>query len=193
MTELSNPDLFLYVLWTVGATGKHVDIEDAVAEAYRIAPSKFAWRTRAIPSDKTGDQALRDIAKQHGKEFVMVSKNRDLQLSSEAVEWVQANLDRLKAAVADGVLAGSERPSQRPLVELESVDWVRAYAEGKDVNAGRVEFAHVLRLTPDASPRAWRERVATLRSATQRSGRSRLSAFFQRLEAEHADWFGGQP
>jgi len=193
VTELSNPDLFLYVLWTLGATGKHVDIEDAVAEAYRIAPSKFAWRTRAIPSDRAGAQALLDIGKQHGKEFVMASKDRNLQLSSDAVAWVQANLDRLKAAVEDGVLAGAERPSQRPLVELESVEWVRSYAEGEDVDAGRVTFAHVLHLTPDASPRAWRERVATLRSAAQRSGRSRLSAFFERLEAEHPDWFGGQP
>ncbi len=191
MTEVSDPHFFLFVLWTLGATGTYVDFEDAVAEAYRMAPSKFGWRTRAIPSDKAVDQALRDISKRFGKGFVMVSKNRDLQLSSEAVEWVRANLNRLQAAVADGVLAGHEKPSQRPLVELESVDWVRAYAKGADVDAGRVKFAAVLHLTPDAANQAWQDRVGTLRSAAQRSGRILLLDFLGRLEAEHPDWLGG--
>lgn len=192
MAELSNPDVFLYVLWTVGATGQRVDFEDAVAEAYRISPSKFGWRTRAIPSDRAGAQALLDIGKQHGKEFVMASKDRSLLLSGDAVAWVQGNLDRLETAVERGVLAGAERPSQRPLVELESVEWVRAYAEGENVDKSRVKFAEVLHLTPDASRRAWQERVETLRSGAQRSDRSLLTAFFERLQVEHADWFGGQ-
>lgn len=191
MTELSNPDLFLYVLWKLGATGQYIDLEDAVAEAYRLAPSKFGWRTQQFPSDKTGEQALRDIAKQHGKEFVLVAENRHLQLSGEAVEWVQDRLDMLQMSVEKGVMAGSERPSQRPLVELESVDWVRAYAKGVEVETGRINFAHVLHLTPDAGVRSWRERVNTLRSAAQRSQRSVVLDFLDRLEAEHPDWVGG--
>jgi hypothetical protein len=45
VTELSNVDVFVYALWRLGAVGHYIDTEDAFQEAYKLAPSRFSWRT----------------------------------------------------------------------------------------------------------------------------------------------------
>ncbi len=193
MAITTNPDLFMYCVYRAGGVGRYVDIEDVFEQAYKVAPSRFGWRSKSYPSDKAADQALRDALKdkREGKDLILLSPNRQgLQLTAEGVAWVQNRLVEFERLVEDRASAGHERASQRYLVALESNGLVQAYAEGKEALAGRRQFADLLRLTPDADPRAWRERLESYRSAAQRSGRDLVLRFCERLEAEHPDWFG---
>lgn len=188
MNDISNSELLLFSLWRLGAVGRYVEIEDIFQELFKIAPSRFSWRTRALPSDKIGDQALRDAHKKYGKGLIIASKDRNaLQLTAEGVEWVQARQAQFQEVIEEGAPAGPARSSQRALISLENHPLVRAYAAGGDVGVSRLQLAPLLRLTPDADGRAWRERIETYKSGAQFANREVLLAFFRRLEDEHPE------
>lgn len=189
MTEVGNPELLLFSLWRLSAVGKYVEIEDIFQELFTIAPSRFSWRTRKLPSDKIGDQALRDAYKKHGKGLILASKDRNsLQLTADGVRWVQERLDQFQALVEDGAPPAA-RGSHRALSVLEAHPLVKEYASGGDASdISRLQLAGVLRLTPDADGRAWRERVETYKSAAQLAGRDLVLRFLKRLESDHPDW-----
>lgn len=189
MTEIGNPELLVYCLWRMSAIGKYVEIEDIFAELFHIAPSRFSWRTRALPSDKIGDQALRDAKKKYGDGLILASKTRaGLQLTAEGVAWVRDRLSEFEAIVEEGAPAGPARPSQRALVALENHPLVQAYASGENLELSRLQLAPLLRLTPDADGRAWKERIESYKSNAQLASRDVVLKFLRRLEAEHADW-----
>lgn len=189
MPEIGNTELLLFSLWRLSAVGKYVEIEDIFQELFTIAPSRFSWRTRKLPSDKIGDQALRNAYKKYGKGLILASKDRNsLQLTAEGVQWVQERLEQFQDLVEDGAPPPS-RGSHRALTLLENNPLVRSYATNEGAEGpSRIQLAGALRLTPDADGRAWKERVETYRSAAQMAGRDLVLQFLKRLEAEHPDW-----
>jgi hypothetical protein len=194
MAETSNTELIIYCIHRCGGVGRFVEIEDVFEEAFRVAPSRFGWRSRNLPSDKAADQALRDALKGRGvprdPHLLILSPNRvGIQLTAEGVAFVQQRMPHFEGLVVNKAPAGSDRPSQRHLVALERSEIVRGYAAGDEMEATRVRFADLMRLTPDADSRAWRERLESYRSAAQQAGRQMSLDFLARLEREHPDWF----
>lgn len=189
----TNAELLLYAIWQVGGSGEFVDIERVYEEAWRVAPTRFGWRSRPYPSDYVADRALRSILRDQTLSVrVLVAQNRQaLQLTAEGVVWVSENLHRFRRSPEDTGASARGRGAQRHLVALESNELARDYAQGGEVSAGRAQFADLLRLTPDADSRAWRERLESYRSAAERAQREVVLRFCERLEAEHPDWFGG--
>ena len=61
--ESSNDQLLLYCLWRLDGGSRQVEREELFEECWRVAPSRFGWRTRPYPSDKAADQTLRDLAR----------------------------------------------------------------------------------------------------------------------------------
>jgi hypothetical protein len=192
MVETSNPELIVYCVYRCGGIGRFIETEDVYEEAFRVAPSRFGWRTRDVASDKAASAAMRDATRGRvlPKGLLVFSPNaHGVQLTGEGVSWVRERLERFEALVAAKAPAGSDRPSQRHLVALERSELARAYAGGEEVEATRVRFADLLRLTPDANGRAWRERLESYRSAAQQAERRVSLDFLARLEREHPDWF----
>src|SRR3954447_1635935 len=62
-TETSNPELIVYCVYRCGGVGRFVEIEDIYEEAFKIAPSRFGWRTRHLPSDKAATKAMQDASR----------------------------------------------------------------------------------------------------------------------------------
>jgi hypothetical protein len=193
MAETSNPELIVYCVYRCGGVGRFIEIEDVYEEAFRVAPSRFGWRTRAIPSDKAATKAMQDASRGRRlpKNLLVFSANSyGVQLTGGGVSWVRERLEAFEELVTSKAPAGSDRHSQRHLVALERSELAQAYARGEQIEATRVRFADLLRLTPDADGRAWRERLESYRSAAQRAERQMPLTFLARLELEHPDWFG---
>jgi hypothetical protein len=192
MAEASNPELIVYCVYRCGGVGRFIEIEDVYGEAFKVAPSRFGWRTRNQPSDKSASAAIRDATRGRyiPKGLLLFSPNSyGVQLTAEGVAWVRDRLSAFEVLAAAKAPAGSERASQRHLVDLERSEIARAYAAGEDVSATRARLADLLRLTPDADGRAWRERLETYRSAAQQAERRLPLDFLARLERDHPDWF----
>jgi hypothetical protein len=192
MVETSNPELIVYCVYRCGGIGRFIDIEDVYEEAFRVAPSRFGWRTRNVPSDKAATKAMQDAirGRRLPRKLLLFSPNSyGVQLTGEGVSWVRERLEGFEELVASKAPAGSDRHSQRHLVALERSELAQAYAAGERIEATRVRFADLLRLTPDADGRAWRERLESYRSAAQRAERQMPLNFLARLEREHPDWF----
>ena len=192
VAETSNPELIVYCVYRCGGVGRFIEIEDVYEEAFNVAPSRFGWRTRHRPSDKAATKAMQDASRGRRlpKGLLFFSPNSyGVQLTADGVSWVRERLAQFEALVDVKAPAGFERASQRHLISLERSEIARAYAAGEDVEATRVRFADLLRLTPDADGRAWRERLETYRSAAEQAERQIPLDFLARLEREHADWF----
>lgn len=190
--DTSNYEIILVAVSHLGGAGQFVDLEEVYEEAWRLAPTRFGWRSKPYPSDYVGDRALRALLRDEDlSKRILVSPNRQaLQLTAEGVRWVEENRDRFKrSAEATGARARG-RGAQRQLVDLEKSEVVRLFAAGKNISPSRAQFADLLRLTPDADARAWRERLESYRSAAEQAGRKLVLRFCERLEAEHPDWFG---
>jgi hypothetical protein len=192
MAETSNPELIVFCVYRCGGVGRFIEIEDVYEEVFRVAPSRFGWRTRHIASDKAATKAMQDASRGRRlpKGLLVFSPNSyGVQLTGDGVTWVRERLERFEALVETKAPAGVQRSSQRHLVALERSELAQAYAAGEEVQATRVRFADLLRLTPDADGRAWRDRLETYRSAAQQAERQMPLDFLARLEREHPDWF----
>jgi hypothetical protein len=191
--ETANPELILYCIYRRGGVGRFIEIEDVYEEAFKIAPSRFGWRTRSLPSNLAAAKAMQDVTRGRRRlprGLVLFSPSSyGVQLSAQGVAWVRERLAHFEQLVAEKAPAGSRRASQRHLIALERSELARAYAAGEDVPATRARFADLLYLTPDADSRAWRERLETYRSAAQEAHRRIPIDFLLRLEREHPDWF----
>lgn len=187
--EVSNRQLFLYSLWRLGGGGDYVAIEELYEECWRLFPSRFGWRTKRHPSDKAGDQAMRDIQKApETKDFLLLSGDREsVRLSAEGVAWIREHLVELDKLAEER--APSQKRSQKHLVDLEKSEIGQALLQGDDLDAGRVEVADLLRLTPDADPAAFRQRLASYRSDAELAARSDSLTILERLESARPEWF----
>ena len=63
MAEISNPELIVFCVYRCGGVGRFIEIEDVYEEAFKVAPSRFGWRTRRIASDKAASAAMRDATR----------------------------------------------------------------------------------------------------------------------------------
>ena len=192
MAEISNPELIVFCVYRCGGVGRFIEIEDVYEEAFKVAPSRFGWRTRHIASDKATTKAMQDASRGRRlpKGLLVFSPNSyGVQLTGDGVTWVRERLETFEALVETKAPAGAQRSSQRHLIALERSELAQAYAAGEEIEATRVRFADLLRLTPDADGRAWRERLETYRSAAQQAERQMPLDFLARLEREHPDWF----
>jgi hypothetical protein len=84
-------------VFRLGGASEHISLEEFFEECWRIAPSRFGWQTKPYPSDKNGDQAIRNLFREEElKDFLNLSPDRgSLRLTAEGVAWVRDHLDKL--------------------------------------------------------------------------------------------------
>src|SRR5438128_421295 len=66
--DLGNTDLVLLAMALAGAGDEFVDVEEIAEQAFAISRTRFGWRTRDYPSDKTVVQAIADLEAKHGRD-----------------------------------------------------------------------------------------------------------------------------
>jgi hypothetical protein len=190
-TDFANADLFLYALYRLGGAGRYVDVEDVFMEMWRLAPARLNWRTQPIANYKIASKALVDIG-QRGDSDLLLGGGNHRQLTAKGVDWVRSHLTQFDAmANGDQPPPADRRPGQRAAVEIERSDIAREFMIKGAVELERTSVAQLLRCSPDAPRRVWRERLETLRSAAKDGERHDLLKFLDYLEHTRADWFGG--
>ena len=111
--DVTNADIFLWALNRLGGANKFIDVEDVYVEAFKLAPLRFAWRTKKdLPDLKKCAKALRDA---EAREPTPVAKSSDRykqQLTVSGQQWVTENTQRLTEALESG--ADIPAPRQRP-------------------------------------------------------------------------------
>jgi hypothetical protein len=189
--EISNSELLLFVLQRSGGDSGQVELEELFEQCWRLFPSRFGWKAKAYPSDKAGDQALRDATKSNKlKELLRLSADRaSVRLTAEGVVWVRERAEAFERLGGAGAPSQS-RPSQRHLIELERSPIAQSLLAGEDLSASRAQVADLLRLTPDADSRTFRDRLESWRSDAEVAQRRAALDVLNRLEAAHPDWFG---
>jgi hypothetical protein len=190
--DISNPELMLYTLHRGGGAARQIELEDLFEQCWQLFPSRFGWKRKSYPSDKAADQGLRDLMKAvELRPLLRLSADRSsARLTAEGVSWVRDRLDSFDRLVGAGAPSQS-RPSQRHLVELEHSDIAAALIGGDAKTATRAQVADLLRLTPDADARAFRDRLESWRSDAELAQRRTAIDVLARLETAYSKWFEG--
>lgn len=191
--DTSNTELLLYVLSRSGGAARQFDLEDLYEECYRLFPSRFGWKAKAYPSDKAGDQAVRDITKSDRlKDLLRLSRDRrTVRLTAEGVAWVREREEEFESLTVSGA-PSQARAAQRHLIDLENSEIARQLLAGDQVDLSRARGASLLNLTPDAETRSFRDRLEGWRSDAELSGRQTSLEVLEVLEKSYPDWFGGR-
>jgi len=187
--DVANTELVLLAMLLSGAGDEFTDIEDIAAEAFRLSPQRFGWRTKPYPSDKIVVQAVADLEAKH--------KDRLTLRGAEKVATRMLTADGRKAALAVGskmaghkfsdvpaVLShfrspGQDAPAPAPAerrrvqAELSELRRHRAYHvwadEGGDLSSlERWELLDALSCLPDAPRWGVRQQVENLTALAER-------------------------
>lgn len=192
--EVINWEIFLWALFHLGGSCQFVDVEDVALECFRLAPTRFSWRTRGdLPDFKKCSKALQDAEARTPHLLVKSPDKYARQLTAEGQMWIESNQDRLSKILDRGVPVPepSGRPSSRLLAEIEnSPPFVLWQAYGT-LPREKWRMAEVLRCTPDSSPDTWACRLASARGIAYHMGKDNLLRFLDAVAAAYPDWFGG--
>jgi hypothetical protein len=158
MPEPNNAEILLYAVWRADGVGGFADIEKIYETAYKIAPSRFGWRSRPFPSDYSADRALRLVLRSpEFSSLLLVSENRQgLQLTAEGVAWVRENEARFAGATKHAGPGARGQQTHRRMVALERDQIAQSYAAGEEVGGG----PRALRRLARVDSRCRRQRMA---------------------------------
>lgn len=188
--ELSNQDIFAYALYRLDGAGQFIEIEDVIEECWRLSPSRFGWRTKELPSDRKGWHALSDLEGAYPNLMLKTPNGLGRQLTAEGVQWVRNRLDDFTELGALKTRAPkTRRPSFRVLSELERQAWVRRFLDGERAEISKVDAADMLHCAPDSPRSAWRQRIATLRSAAADNERPDILEMLEYIQQQNQEWF----
>lgn len=158
-----------------GAGDEFVDVEDIAEQAFAISRTRFGWRTRDYPSDKTVVQAIADLEAKHGRDQLTRRGVRDQadkvatrRLTQEGREEARRVAERYAgrsfAGLSDAVshLRDREADSQEPtpaerrraqseLKELRRHPAFESWADGNDLSGVESwQLLDALNCLPDA-------------------------------------------
>ena len=192
--EIANWEIFIWALAELGGDVSFVDIEDVSVECFKIAPARFAWRTRAdLPDYKKCAKALQEAEVRRPS---MLVKTRDAfgrQLTAEGQKWVRENSLRLSALLRTGtpVPEPKRRPTSRMLAEIERSQPFAVWSATAAVPQEKWRMAEVLRCSPDSSPATWKDRLESARAVAYSANSNNILRFLTEVAEAHPDWFGG--
>ena len=188
---ITNSDVFLWALFELGGADAFVDVEDVFLRAFKLAPMRLSWRTRAdIPDLKKCSKALRDI--EANKPGLLVKQGSDFRrLNVDGQQWIEDNFDRLAEALGSDRIVKPPRArfSSRLVSEATRSDVFQQWTSQCVLAEEKWQFAELLRCAPDSSRTLWHSRLETLRSAAYSAGRTDLLEFLDALAVKRPDWF----
>ena len=192
--EVANWEIFLWALYQLGGSSQFVDIDDVSLECFKIAPSRFGWRTKPeLPDYKRCTKALQEAEARRPKMLVKTHDSFGRQLSAEGQKWIEMNGRRLSQILKSGVPvpAPKIRPSSRMLAEIERSDPFVLWTETGTIPQEKWRMADILRCSPDSSIETWSARLESARAVAHSAEKKNILRFLNEVAIVHPDWFGG--
>lgn len=182
LARLSNHEVAVVALHRLGGRSERKDWEEIALECYALAPGRFGWRSRDIPSDYKAREALGDAKKPEKGALVAGGNAEGWLLSEDGARWVERLSSEVPIElISGGLLLALEQ--QRDLDRLAKHWLFESWRNGAS-SATADEVADAAGLLPDAP------RIRTLRRLEQLGG-SAASADDGQLK-EYVAWLKRQ-
>jgi len=177
LEELSDRDIAIYALYTLGGWQKRVHTEDIALECYKLAPSKFSWVKYPQYPDPAPTRFALEAAKkpEHGELVKGESERKKTpksiggwMLTTTGIEWITINKERIERYLSSYIPIGNRAPADRKLKELLNSSAYKKYLEfGEQAEISHAEFAESLVCTVNTSTEVLNDRMEQLYSIAE--------------------------
>lgn len=175
---LTNIDIAVYVLATLGGAERTVYSEDIAARSYELAPSKFSWRQQIYREKGWPDKyivktALEDAKKPEYGGLVEGAYANDLskdgwRLTPEGAKWFRHNCQRIESALNVKQPAIPRKDADRFKRRLREEPLFKEFLKTRKVEARSVyAFTDMLNCSPDASPEVVAMKFSRMRAMAE--------------------------
>jgi len=190
--ELTNIDIALYALYNLGGGEQAIHTEDIALSCWHLVSERFSWKKYPkYPEIDPARVALSDAAKaKYGKLTRLVMRKIAEKpqahwiLTDAGVEYVRsryAELARLETVKIQPSSGHTEK--DRFIVALKRHPTFKKFAStGTCEGIEPYEFTDLLKCSLDASPKALRERLETLKSRSAEAEDAALARFLRGCE-----------
>ena len=175
---LTNLDIAVYVLATLGGAKRTVYSEDIAARSYELAPSKFSWRQQIYrekgwPDKYVVKTALEDAKKPEYGGLVEGAYANDLskdgwRLTPEGAKWFRHNRQRIESAISVKQPAIPRKDADRFKRWLGEEPLFKEFLKTRKVDAkSAYAFTDMLNCSPDASPEVVAVKFGRMRATAE--------------------------
>jgi hypothetical protein len=196
VNEISNVDVTVYVLATLGGAEKTVYSEHIAAKCYELAPARFSWRLRDYREKGWPDKyivktALEDAKKNEygglvdGAYALDVAKD-GWRLTTKGAMWFKENCTTVEKQMGLRTQHSSvpKRETQRFLKQMRSQLLYQVFSKGGFEGTTRFAFTDMLNCSPDASEDAVISKFKRLRATAELVGHSEIVAFLDACKSK---------
>ena len=187
-------EVFLWALYQLGGDSQFIDIEDIFLECFRIAKTRFGWRTKPdLPDYKKCAKALQVAEVRHPRMLVKTQDALARQLTAEGQIWIERNKMRLSRILQSGLQVPElkSRPTSRMLADIERSEPFLLWTQTGKIPQEKWRMADVLRCSPDSSTATWTNRLESARAVAYSAEKKHILRFLDEVASMHPEWFGG--
>jgi len=182
--RLANHELAVYCLSTAGGATQHLDTEQVAVLCWRLAPTRFSWRTYPEYPDKdTVRSALSDAKKAKYGHLVDGDSFHGWTLTSEGVAWVRAHQSALQQLEAGPTRSSVSQINDTLLQRLRAHPLLAEWQRGAAAPT-RYDIADVTQLTADAPLKLVEQRLGELENTAVFAGDSNMKEFVEWLRSQ---------
>jgi hypothetical protein len=195
-SEISNVDVAVYVLSTLGGAERTVYSEHIAARCHELARARFSWRLpeyreKGWPDKYIVKTALEDAKKNEYGGLVDGAYALDVardgwRLTTKGAMWFKENGERVEKQLGLGTQHSSvpKRDAQRFLRQMHAQLVYQAYRKGGLDDITRFAFTDMLNCSPDASEDVVISKFKRLRATAELVGDSEIVAFLDACKSK---------
>ncbi|MCC7293031.1 MAG: hypothetical protein IT449_13300 [Phycisphaerales bacterium] len=199
-STIRNWEIVLLALQMEDAASKRVHTEDITLRCFALAPDAFSWLKHRNYPDK--EVVRKDLGRlrdgNFGGNFVegragVTRKDRDddevgvtdgWQLTSEGIEWLLANRNRIEEGLGVRTPKATRQDAQKLLQRVRQASMFAQYQSSPESFVPKLgELASLLRCRVDAEDRVWKSRFQSLRNNATLCGEEVILRFLDHCEA----------
>ena len=188
-----NSDIMAISIWKAGGADRFIDVEDAYAVCWELAPQRFSWRTRRdLPALDMLSAVLRGLTSR--TDLLVRQGSHKVRLSSSGIEWVQTHEELIARVLGSNSekITFSANHATRRLDRLRKSGLYKKWTTTSEVSTEKWELAAALRCSPDSPSNIWVQRLETLRADAKFTDDREMTDFIGALGKKHQEWFGGE-
>jgi hypothetical protein len=196
LNEVSNVDVVVYVLATLGGAEKTVYSEHIAAKSYELARARFSWRLpdyreKGWPDKYIVKTALEDAKKEEYGALVDGAYALDVardgwRLTTKGAAWFKENGTKVEKQIGLRTQQSSvsKRDEQRFLKQMHGQPLYQGYRQAGGLDGtSRFAFTDMLNCSPDASQDAIISKFKRLRATAELVGDPEIIRFLDACKA----------
>jgi hypothetical protein len=194
--ELSNVDVAVYILASLGGAEKTIYSEHIAAKCYEAAPARFSWRLPEYREKRWPDKyivktALEDAKKDEYGALVDGAYALDVardgwRLTTKGAIWFKENGERVERQLGLTAqhAAVPKREAQRFLKQMQGQSVYQAYRKSGLGDITRFAFTDMLNCSPDASDDVVISKFKRLRATAELVGDLEIVGFLDACKSK---------